>query len=271
MTLLAHDRSGPVGDLPLLLLHAGVADRRMWDGGVWETLTGHRDVVRVDLRGFGDSSERPDGALAPWRDVLAVLDHLGAERVHVVGASFGAGVGVEVALAEPDRVASLLLAAPGGSLIPAMTGQLRAFAQAEDAALEAGDLDAAVAANVLTWVDGPDREQSRVPAEVRDRVAVMQRRAFELTADWEDVEEDELDPAALDRLAELGVPTLVLSGGLDLDAIGDAADAVESGVPGSRRVDWPDVAHLPSMERPDDFAALVLGWLGEVEATPTGE
>ena len=271
MTDLAHDRSGPAGDLPLLLLHAGVADRRMWDGGVWEGLTRRRDVIRVDLRGFGDSAERPDGRLAPWRDVPALLDALGVGRAHVVGASMGAGVAVEVALAEPGRVASLLLAAPGGSLIPAMTPQLRAFAHAENAALEAGDLDAAVAANVLTWVDGPDREPSRVPADVRDRVAVMQRRAFELTDDWDDVEEEELEPEALDRLGEVDVPTLVLTGGLDLDAIAAAADAVAAGVRGSRRVDWPDVAHLPSMERPEEFTTLVLGWLDEVEAGAIGD
>jgi len=271
MTHLAHDRSGPAGDVPLLLLHAGVADRRMWDGGVWERLTGRRDVVRVDLRGFGGSAERPDGRLAPWRDVGALLDELGVRRVHVVGASMGAGVAVELALADPGRVASLLLAGPGGSLIPAMTAQLRAFAHAEDAALEAGDLDAAVEANLLTWVDGPDRDASDVPADVRDRVAVMQRLAFELTDDWDDVEEEQLEPEALDRLGDVGVPTLVLTGGLDLDAIGAAADAVASGVPGSRRVDWPDVAHLPSMERPGEFAALVLGWLDEVEEGATAE
>ena len=268
MTVLAHDRTGPTGALPVLLLHAGVADRRMWDGGVWERLTARRDVVRVDLRGFGESVARPDGPLAPWRDVTGTLDGLGISRVHVVGASFGAGVAVETALAAPGRVASLLLAAPGGSLIPAMTPQLRAFAHAENAALDAGDLDAAVVANVLTWVDGPDRPADRVPGEVRDRVAVMQRRAFELTADWDDVEEEDLEPPAIDRLAELDEPTLVLTGGHDLDAIGDAADAVVAGVRRSRHVHWPDVAHLPSMERPEEFTELVLGWLAEVEAGP---
>jgi 3-oxoadipate enol-lactonase len=255
----------------LLLLHAGVADRRMWDGGVWHTLTAQRDVVRVDLPGFGESAERPAGSLTPWRDVAEVLDRLGIPRAHLVGASFGAGVAVELALADPGRVASLLLAAPGGSLIPAMTPQLRAFAHAENAALDAGELDAAVEANLLTWVDGPDRSPDRVSRDVRDRVGAMQRLAFELTADWDDVEEEDLDPAALERLAEVDVPTLVLTGGLDLDAIAEAADAVVGGVRRSRRVDWPDVAHLPSMERPADFAELVLDWLAEVEAGATEE
>ena len=59
---IAYDRGGPRGELPIMLIHAGVADRGMW-GPIWPELTGDRDVVRVDLRGFGDSAARPAGAL----------------------------------------------------------------------------------------------------------------------------------------------------------------------------------------------------------------
>jgi len=261
---LAFDRAGPTADVPLLLVHAGVADRRMWDP-LWDRLTERRDVLRVDLRGFGDSTDRP-AELAPHQDVLDVLADQGIERAHVVGASFGAGVAVETALTDPARVASLLLVTPGGALIPEMTAQLRAFADAENEAMEAGDLDAAVEANLRTWVDGPGQPADRVDPALRDLVATMQRRAFELTIDWDDVEEVELDPPALDRLGEIDVPTLVLSGTLDVDAIEHAATAVLTGVTGARQVVWPDVAHLPSMERPDAFTTLLLDWLAEAES-----
>ncbi len=89
----------------------------------------------------------------------------------------------------------------------------------------------------------------------------MQRLTFELTADWDEVEEQELDPPALDRLTEIRVPTLVLVGALDLDAIQRAAGEVTQKIPGAIRVDWPDTAHLPSMERPDDFLVLLRDWL----------
>ena len=266
---LAYDRAGPLGDVPLVLGHAGVADRRMWDG-VWEHLVERRDVVRVYLRGFGESTGRPTGELAPHQDVLDVLAAEGLDRAHLVGASFGAGVAVEVALTDPERVTSLLLVAPGGSLIPEMTEQLRAFARAENAAVEADDLDAAVEANLATWVDGPGRSADRVDPEVRARVATMQRLAFELTADWDDVEEAELDPPALDRLGEIAVPTLVLTGTLDVDAIDQAATAVLTGVTGARQVVWPDTAHLPSMERPDAFVTLLLDWVAEAESDQGG-
>lgn len=263
---IAYDRAGPVGDLPILLIHAGIADRRMWDPQ-WSALTGTRDVIRLDLRGFGDSAVRPDGPLHHIDDVVGLLTELGVHRCHVVSASFGAGVAVEVCLSRPDLVASLLLSAPGGELTPEKTPDMAAFIEAEDAALELNDLDAAAAANVTWWVDGPGRDASAVDPTVREQVHQMQRRAFEITADWDDVEEFELDPPALDRLADISVPTLVLLGQGDLQAIHLTADRLSSDVPDCTRVDWEDVAHLPSMERPEAFLSLLQVWIADADRT----
>ena len=261
---IAYDRAGPGGDLPVVLIHAGVADRRMWDP-LWVALTAERDVVRLDLRGFGESVVRPHGVLCPIDDVLETLAKIGIEHCHLVGASYGAGVAVEVALTRPGQVKSLLLSAPGGSLIAEVTPDLRAFFDAERAALAKDDLDGAVEANLAWWVDGPQRGTGDVEPAVRNLVRQMQRRAFEVTAEWDDLGEKELDPPALDRLGEIRVPTLVLVGALDLEAIIDTARRVADGIIGARRVDWPDTAHLPSLERPDEFLALLRDWLALCE------
>jgi 3-oxoadipate enol-lactonase len=265
--MLSHERSGPSGPIPLLLIHAGIADRRMWDP-IWPTLTATRDVVRVDLRGYGESTERPDGPWSPRADVLEVLDHLGIDRVHAIGCSFGAGVAFEVALERPGLVASLVLAAPGGALLTERTDELVAFFEDEGAAVDAGDLDAAAEANVVAWVDGPHRGPDVVPAAVRDAVRAMQRRAFDVNVGWPDdvwEAEDELDPEASQRLGEITAPTLVISGKLDIDSVQLAADHLLAGLDNVRGVTWDDVAHLPSMERPDDFAAEVLDWVARAE------
>jgi pimeloyl-ACP methyl ester carboxylesterase len=259
---IAYDRGGPRGELPIVLIHAGVADRGMWDP-IWPGLIDDRDVVRVDLRGFGDSGTRPAGALSHPGDVLGTLAEMGVDRCHVVGASLGAGVAVKVALAAPSAVASLLLAAPGGSLLAEVTPDLRAFWDAEGTALERGDLDAAVEANLSWWVEGTRRSADQVDPSVRARVKQMQRRAFEVTADWDDVEEHELDPPALVRLREIEVPVLVLVGGLDLDTVHDAAGRVVAGIAGARRVDWPDAGHLPSLEYPAAFSQLLREWVND--------
>lgn len=256
-TTLPHQRGGPVGAPTLVLLHAGVADSRMWDP-VWDSLTQRLDVVRCDLRGFGTSTAVPDGPLSHRDDVLALLDELGITRCHLVGASFGAGVAAEVAVVAPDRVLSLGLCPPGGSLLTVRTRDLAAFVDAERAALAAGDLDAAAAVNVDTWVVGPGREGDAVDPTVREAVRAMQRLAFEVGAAFDEVEEDELDPPVLERPEDVLAPTLVLVGAHDLATTHDAADRLVAGLPDVTRVDWPDAAHLPSMEHPERFVTLLL-------------
>jgi pimeloyl-ACP methyl ester carboxylesterase len=257
---IAFDRAGPTGRAPIVLVHAGIADRRMWQPQ-WAALSSSRDTIRVDLRGFGDSTTPPAGPLSHVQDVIETMDQLGAAGCHLVGASLGAGVAVEVALMRPELVRSLLLCPPGGSLLAELTPDLQRFIDAEDAALEREDLAAAVEANINAWVVGNGRGEGDVQAGVLAAVRTMQRHAFEVTAAWGDVAEGEIDPPAVERLGQLAVPTMVLIGGHDLDTTHDAAARICSGAPAARRVDWPDVAHLPSMERPTEFLALLREWV----------
>jgi 3-oxoadipate enol-lactonase len=162
---IALDRAGPRGDLPDVLLHAGVADRRMWDP-LWPALTADRDVVKLDLRGFGESATRPRGVLSHVDDVIDMLTEVGIDHGHLAGASLGAGVAVEVALARPELVASLLLSAPGGSLIAEVTPDLRAFFEAERSTLAHDDLEGAVEAN--RRIRGHARTVARVDLDLRD-------------------------------------------------------------------------------------------------------
>lgn len=231
----------------------------MWDPQ-WEPLASLRESIRLDLRGFGESTSKPTGSLDHVADIIDTLDHLDITRCHLVGASFGAGVATEVALARPDLVRSLLMCPPGGSLLAELTSDLKNFFDAEKAALASGDIDAAVDANVASWVVGPGRSASGLDPAVVAAVRQMQRNVFQVAASWGDVGAVELEPPALDRLADLDLPVLVLVGGHDLDTTRDAADRVCAGAPRVRRVDWADVAHMPSMEKPLPFFDLLLDW-----------
>lgn len=260
---LSFDRAGPRGGIAVVLLHAGIADRRMWQPQ-WAQLTGHHDVVRVDLRGFGDSDSRPQSGWSHAADLIATLRSLDIRRAHLIGCSLGAGLAAEVGVAQPELVASMLLVSPGGALITEATDDLRAFAQAENAALAADDLDSAATANVSWWVVGTHRVPGTVPQGVRDLVWRMQRRAFELTIGWDDIEEAEPEAPLGDQLGEVVAPTQVLLGALDLRCVALAAEAVHAALPQSTFSIWDDVAHLPSLERPDDFCRLVEEWLVSV-------
>jgi 3-oxoadipate enol-lactonase len=252
---------------PVVLLHAGVADRRMWAPLVPALRGGHR-VIRPDARGFGETLP----PLGPWShhtDLLALLDELLITRAHLVGASMGAGVAVEAALARPEAVASLVLAAPGGALFGDAPAELAPIWSAEVEALDRGDLDAAVEVNLRAWVDGPSRPPEAVDPEIRAFVGRMQREAFELPEwDSESAPEHELSPSAAGRLRELRCPILVIVGEADHPSVISTAERIAAEAPDARLVVWPGVAHMLTLEQPDVFADAVLAFLAEVEAPP---
>lgn len=251
---------------PVILVHAGICDRRMWNPQV-TALTAGRRVVRLDLRGFGTSDRKPSAGLSHHAELAALLDELAIERAHLVGVSMGAGVVAEVAVARPDLVRSLLLVAPSGSLRTEVTADIEAFWEAEEEALADEDLDRAVEANLETWVDGPGQPSDRVPPAVRAFVGQMQLKAFENVDGWdeEDLDDQGLEPPVGSRAAQIAAPTRILVGELDVAAVGQTAARLAEEIPAASLVRWPDVAHLPSLERPDDFSRLALDWFAEAE------
>jgi 3-oxoadipate enol-lactonase len=246
----------------IVLLHEGICDSRMWDPQ-WETFTRSHRVLRFDFRGYGRSPLEP-GTFASARDVIELLERHGFARAALVGVSLGGRVALEIALAAPERVAALVLV---GSGLPGhdWSEELKASWDEEESALRTGDLDGAVEVTLRTWVDGPRRTPEDVDADVRARVAEMQRRAFELQLPFEDEAEEELLVEDVgQRLGEIQAPTLVLAGEEDVADIHAIADRLAREIPGARRSTIANTAHVPSMERPEEFDELVLGFLESV-------
>ncbi len=225
-----------------------------------------RRVLSPDGLGYGERP-LPKAEFSRVDDVITLLDTSNVERAAVVGASDGGRVAIDLALEHPDRVAALVLAAPalGGWN---WSQQVREFGGAEDELLQAGKIEEAAELNVRTWVDGRGREPAEVDAEIRDLVREMQTRAFEhlLTAysDEPHPQEHGPDVAAVDRLGELQAPTLVLVGELDLPDFPAIAERIAAEAPRARVISLNGVAHLPSLEKPELFAELVLAFLDEL-------
>ncbi|MBA2681736.1 MAG: alpha/beta hydrolase [Ktedonobacteraceae bacterium] len=245
---------------PLLLLHAGVADSRMWDDQ-FPIFAQHYRTLPYDLRGFGQSRWE-SGPFASYEDPVALFNLLGVQKAHVIGISFGAIVALDFALAHPERVASLVLVAPSvGGTQP--SEQIRRFSQEEDALVEKGDLPAATELNLRFWVDGPQRTATQVNPTVRQRVYEMQYHAFTVPMP-EDADEQELQPSAITRLADVRVPTLIIVGDLDLPEKLELTAHLASSIPGARSEIITGAAHMVSMEQPQQFNRIVLNFLGKL-------
>ena len=244
----------------VVLLHEGVCDSRMWDTQ-WEPWSREFRLLRVDLRGFGQTPLDP-GSFAHGQDVIEALERHGFDRAAVVGVSLGGRVALELAIARPELVTALVLVAPG---LPghAWSEEMRAQWAEEEAAWEAGDLDRAVETSLRTWVDGPRRQPEDVDPGVRARVGEMQRRAYELAQGSDEDDEELLVDDLAQRIGEVQAPTLVLVGEEDQPDMHAIAERLEREIPGARRATIADTAHVPSMERPREFDELVLPFLRE--------
>jgi 3-oxoadipate enol-lactonase len=244
----------------VLLLHAGIADSRMWQPQV-EVLeaAGYR-VIAPDLRGFGERPLEP-ASFSYVRDAEELLDGPTA----VVGCSLGGRVALELALHRPDLVERLVVIAPG---LPGWdwSEETRAGWAAEEEAYEAGDLETAAEASIRMWVDGSSRSREDVDPAMRAAATEMVLRSYEMQhGAWEAGadEENVLDSPVSGRLDEIRCPTLVIVGEHDVADMRGIAAHVADSIEGARLVTVANAAHLPSFERPDEANTLLLGFLAE--------
>lgn len=243
---------------PLVLVHAGISDSRMWDAQVDAFARRHR-TIRYDLRGFGGSPMVP-GPFSHHADLRALLDALEIDRAAFVGCSMGGGAVIDFALENPERTEALVLvgAAVGGFEFDEGPPERWDELVAAD---RAGDLGRVSELEVRMWVDGPRRGPDAVDPAVRDLVREMNLIALQNEA-LQLGEELEPETPAASRLSGIQAPTLVLVGDEDRSRTLAAADLLEEELPNVRKVVMAGTAHLPNMERPAEFNRLVLDFLG---------
>ena len=248
---LPHDDvgSGPAA----LLLHAGIADRRMWRGHLEPLAAAGYRAIAVDLPGFGEAPEG-SGERAPWVDVIETLDALSVERATLVGNSFGGAVALRAAWLAPERVTALvMISAPSPDLEP--SAELQAAWQTEEAAMERGDVGDAVEVVLETWLL-PD-----AAPELRELVAAMQSRAYELQSAAAEHEIPDPLEQAPDALAGIRVPALVAAGDRDKPEFVRAARSIAEALPNARHAVIEGAGHLAPLETPAAVHALVLDFL----------
>jgi len=255
---LAGDRwrgSGPT----VVLLHAGVCDRRSWrETGALVAAAGY-DVVAYDRRGFG---EVPPPA-APFRhvdDLLAVLDAVSpGAPAWLAGSSMGGGVALDAALEAPGRVAGLVLLAPAVSGDPELDdevvdAEIGGLGSAIDAAWTAGDVETLNRLEVRLWLDGPGAPEGRVRGPARELALEMNRIAIA----GESEEDGASGVDAAGRLHELEMPVTVACGELDAPMKLRRCAELARPLPNALHRTLPGRAHLPYLEAPSEVAELIL-------------
>ena len=174
-----------------MLLHAGVADRRSWTETMSELQSSNR-LVAYDRRGFGDTTYLSE-SYSHTGDLDAVLTHMGADQVVLVGNSQGGRISIDYALAHPEKVRALILVATAISGAPIVDTDLLdpvvvAMDEASEEAYEKGDLMETNRLEAHLWLDGPLAEEGRVGGDQRALFLDMNGRALEASSPGEEIE-----------------------------------------------------------------------------------
>jgi 3-oxoadipate enol-lactonase len=250
---LAYEELG-AGD-PLVFVHGLAYDRRGF-GPLPRLLAEDFRVVLVDNRGVGDSDTPPGPYSVP--EMAAVLDAAGVERANVFGVSLGGFITQELALAHPDRVRKIVLCStsPGGAdAFPMPARGVDAFTRYQAMEREAGLR--LMAENSLG--DHGVRER---PELIEEIYAYRLERAPTVEA-WQAQFEASRRHDALERLAAIAAPTLVVHA--DADTVIDCrnGDLLAERIPGARLLRIPDRGHLVMWEEGEMLAPIVRDFLHE--------
>ena len=249
----------------LVFVHAGCADSRMWDGQ-FDQFAQHYRALRYDIRGYGKST-LSTGSFSNRDDLYGLLETLDIQQAHFIACSMGSFAVTDFALEHPEKIKSLILLSPALSGYPYEGQPPQPVLEMIDAR-KAGNLEHAAELQAQIWADGPKRNSDQSDMEVHELVRQMSLDSLVLQADiireTAFLIEEPLNPPAMERLEQINVPTLVIVGDLDDDSEMAIADVLTTRIRGARMAVIHRTAHLPNMEKPEEFNQIVLEFLKDV-------
>lgn len=247
---LAGERRGSEGT-PLVLIHGFGGSRRDWEA-VTAALPPTLPLIAYDQRGFGDSTNEPGVAYSHSDDLLTLLDTLEVQRVHLCGMSLGGSTALNFALDYPERVGKLVLVSPLMVGWSWTSGWIERWKQIGRAA-RAGDM---AAARELWW-QHPLFDSARV-----GDAAPALRASIEAFHGRQWVQDDQRPELPdVDRLTALAVPTLLLTGALDIEDFRLIGALIKATAPDVIRIDHADAGHMLNFEIPGTIAGDIASFL----------
>ncbi|MCL5015130.1 MAG: alpha/beta hydrolase [Firmicutes bacterium] len=241
---------------PVVLLHAGVADRRQWDPQ-FDWLARSFRVIRYDVRGYGNSqpSKHPFDLT---QDLFQVMDHRDIETAILVGSSMGGSTAIHAAVTAPERIQRLVLAGSGlFGFQPSRELPEPPQYRAMEAAMATRNIDRIVALTDAIWLSGLTKGADDIPEGVRALFRTMNRTHWLKT----DPAISYLEPNDVPHLDQIMQPVLLFTGTCDTPYTLMVAEVLASRLPRVSRVDVPGAVHLPNVTHPDLFRQRLGKWI----------
>jgi pimeloyl-ACP methyl ester carboxylesterase len=243
--------------LPVVFLHAGVCDRRMWLEQMEAVAEDGWHAIAYDRRGYGEA-ESADEPFSHLDDLEALLEAFDIHAAVFVGCSMGGGLAIDFALKHPGRTIGLVLIGTSVSGAPwSATEEEQAIEMADQDAFERGDLDMLNRVQAHEWLDGPRSQSGRVGGAARELFLDMNRLALEMPS----LTQEEARPDAWRRMDSINTPTLLMVGDEDFSAIIERHETLSESMPNAFAVVLEGAAHIPSIEQPKLVNSLLVEFL----------
>jgi pimeloyl-ACP methyl ester carboxylesterase len=247
--------------LPVIFLHAGVCDLRMWESQMAAVAEDGWQAIAYDRRGYGQTTSQ-DVAFSHLDDLEAVLRAHDIHAAVFVGCSLGGGLALDFALRHPGRVMGLALIGTSVTGAPWTATEVEQMIEAaEEDAWERGDMDMVNRVQAHEWLDGPRAASGRVGGAARALFLDMNARALGQPR----LTQEEEPPKAWRRVNEVNAPTLLLVGDEDFTALIERHDHLSEEMPNAFAAMLEGVAHIPSLERPDLVNSMLLEFLDAID------
>lgn len=255
---------------PLVLIHAGFLDCRMWDRE-FELYAENYRVVRYDVRGFGKSS-RPTEKFSDSKDLYTLLTHLSIPKTYLLGVSNGGRISLDFTVEHPEMVDGLILVGTGvrGYEVSGpeeekswdeFDAKMKPEEEAKERAIKENRLEDVVRMDVDTWAAAQKPEQ--------------RQRIFEIAMDNAHTQSEppgklqvSPQPPAFKRLSEIKMPTLFIVGDRDVSVMELMTRRLNSLMPGSKMVLLQGADHIANMSKPEEFSRTVLEFLESAARVP---
>ena len=244
--------------IPVVFLHAGVADRRMWAEQMQVVAEAGFHVLSYDRRGHGETTT-PDEPFSHLVDLEAVLDRMDIQAAVLVGCSRGGRLAIDFAVENPNRTIGLVLVgtAVSGDERAEQPEEIEAIEDALAYAEERGNIEQVNKIEAHLWLDGPLSQSGRVEGEARELFLDMNRIALKHPK----LTREEPPEPAVDAIAGITAPVLLVVGDLDYPDIVERHESLSDELQNAFAIVLEDTAHLPNLERPDLFDPLLLEFL----------
>ena len=253
---------------PVLFVHEFAGDHRSWEPQMRHFARTNR-AITYSARGYPPSDVPDDldlyGQDIARDDILAVMDHLGLERAHIVGLSMGGFAAVHFGIHFPERALSLVVSGCGYGAPKGAQSQFRDEVDAMARRFREDDF----VATMGDYAEGPTRVQfqnkdPRGWAEFKEQL--QEHSAIGAANTFSGVQGRR--PSLYDleaELSQLQVPTLLVIGDED-DPCLDANTWMKRTIPSSGLVIIPRSGHTINLEEPALFNAAVADFIATVEA-----